>query len=179
MKFLIFSLCIAISGTVYSSQNQVDIKKFFGVFEGQTVDIKPGETRSRQVNVVIEAYGEDGFKVDWKIVMNKIDGRQKLRSSSIAFKPTIRPGIYTSAMQKDLFGNEVPLDPVAGDPFVWATLKKEVLRINRLIITDEGGFELQIFKRSLDKQGLTVQFSRYLEGERQTFLPAKIKRKNQ
>ena len=177
ISFLVYSLQIGSSETASSTNKQVDISQFFGSFVGQTSDVKPRETKTRKLAVDIKAYGEDGFKVDWRTVMSKIDGRVKIRSSSIAFKPTRRIGIYASAMKTDVFGNEVPLDPVSGDPFVWATLKDNILHIHRLFIPDSGGYEFQSYKRSLNSEGLTIQFTRYRDGNRQTFEPALMKRK--
>ena len=176
ISLLCFFVIIGHANAKNASRNILKISEFFGSFAGETTDIKPSETTTRKLTVKIEAYGKDGFIVDWSTVMNKIDGRLKKRTSTIAFRPTQRLGIYASAMKRDVFGNEVPLNPVQGDPFVWATLIDNTLHIHRLYITDSGGYELQSYQRSLNSEGMTIQFSRYRDGHRQLFAPAQMKR---
>lgn len=169
-------LVIGVANAKDASPDLIQISDFFGSFVGKTTDIKPNESTTRELTVNIKAYGTEGFIVDWSTIMNKIDGRLKKRTSTIAFQPTQRHGIFTSAMKRDVFGNEVPLNPFHGDPFVWATLKDKTLHIHRLYIKDSGGYELQSYRRSLNPEGMTIQFTRYRDGHRELFAPAQMRR---
>lgn len=176
VSLLCFSVIIAHANAKDASRSNLSISEFFGSFVGETTEIKPNENTTRKLTVKIKAYRDEGFIVDWSTVMNKIDGRIKKRTSTIAFRPSHRQGIYASAMKTDVFGNEVPLNPVQGDPFVWATLKDNTLHIHRLYITNSGGYELQSYKRFLNPEGMTVQFTRYRDGHRELFAPAQMRR---
>ena len=104
----------------------------------------------------------DGFNVSWTTITKRADGRKRKKSYSIDFSTSKRDGIYSSAMRRDMFGNRRPIDPLAGGvPFVWATLKGATLTVHALLITDDGGYELQSYRRTLVEKGLRLEFRRF------------------
>lgn len=182
MKRLVFNfflICFLFGSTATFSQQRVEVSKYFGTFIGVTKDAQTAKSKPLELRVSIEAQGRDGFQVEWSTVDKNNGEVDELSTSSVIFKPTNRSGIYGSAMKTDVFGNRIPLNPLSGDPFVWATLSSSVLRIHQLIISDDGGYELKLYKRSLDQKGLEVQFARYRDGERQSFTPVQMTREKE
>ena len=68
-------------------------------------------------------------------------------------------------MRTNVFGQAVPLDPLKGDPYVWARIEGDALRVHALIIRQDGGYELQIYNRVLTTTGLELSYSRIRDGE--------------
>ena len=139
------------------------IEAFYGTYVGQAVLEKNGEVSKRDLNVVIKPFRK-GFTVEWTTVSQKKGGETKRASYNINFRPTKRDGIYESAMKINKFGKGVPLDPIKGDPYVWARLENKTLTVYAMIITDEGGFEMQTYVRTLTSDGMKLEFSRVRDG---------------
>ena len=51
-----------------------------------------------------------------------------------------------------MFGHQVPLDPLKGDPYVWCRIVGRVLTLYSLQITDDGGYDLQIYERTVGRR---------------------------
>lgn len=142
------------------------IAAFYGRYEG-TADIAAddgGEIRRRDLAVTIAPEG-DRFRIDWQTSTRLPDGELKTKTYSIMFEPTARDGIFGSKMRTDMFGNRVPLDPLKGDPYVWCRIAGDTLTLYAMVITDSGGYDLQVYDRTLTKTGLQLQFTRLREGE--------------
>jgi len=135
------------------------VDQFYGTFEGVSDTVDESEISPRGLRVTIRP-GDDGFMVDWSALMTKRDGRVKRTEYSIAFESTHRENIYESMMRTDLFGHMVPLDPMRGDPYVWATIDENTLTIYALLITASGAQDLQIYRRKLTPSGLALDFTR-------------------
>ena len=135
------------------------VDPFYGTFEGVSDNAGEGELSSRDLRVTVRP-GDDGFIVEWSALMTKTDGRVKRTEYSIAFESTHRENIYQSMMRTDLFGHMQPLAPMRGDPFVWATIDENTLTIYALLITVSGAQDLQIYRRTLTRSGLTLDFTR-------------------
>jgi hypothetical protein len=105
------------------------------------------------------------FSIKWTTVTHKPNGKMKRKVYNIKFSPTERANIYSSAMKTNVFGGQVALDPLKGDPFVWARLMGNTLSMHVMMITDDGGYEMQVYHRTLNEQGLYLNFSRTRDGE--------------
>lgn len=141
------------------------IDPFVGSYHGTTIEHAEGELQARDLDVVIQKT-ERGFTVDWATVIHKADGREKNVSLNVEFFSTERPEIYGSAMRSGLFGKRIPNDPLKGEPFFWARIVGATLTIHALYITDEGGYEMQVYKRTLDENGnMDLVFRRFRDGE--------------
>ena len=150
-------------------------ERFYGTFEGVSNDAVEGELSKRDLRVVVRP-GEAGFVVDWSAQMSKGNGRVKRTEYSIAFEPTHRENIYESMMRADLFGHMAPLDPMRGDPFVWATVDKNTLTIYALLITVSGAQDLQIYRRTLTRSGLSLDFTRLYDASPIRHVTASLRR---
>ena len=71
-----------------------------------------------------------------------------------------QPGVYISAPEGGLFSTAELANPMAGDPFRWASLRDGTLTIYSAGIDENGGSELQIYYRTLTNDGLDVSFVR-------------------
>ncbi|MFZ1416533.1 MAG: hypothetical protein WAS73_18450 [Defluviicoccus sp.] len=151
------------------------LEAFFGTYKGQTILESDGVMTTRDLDVAI-APTRTGFNVRWTTTTLGRDGATKRESSSIDFEPTVRAGIFASQMRSDMFGNRIPLDPLRGDPFVWARLLDTTLTVYALLITDDGGYEMQVYHRTLADGGLALKFFRFREGDALRTVTAALKR---
>ncbi|MEM7254392.1 MAG: hypothetical protein AAF493_23480 [Pseudomonadota bacterium] len=139
--------------------------RFFGTYAGRGDTTVDGELTARDLSVKIQK-APKGFSVSWTTVIRKVDGRIKRKDYTIRFVPTQDQHLYSSAMRVNMFGKAVPLDPMKGEPYVWATLKGDTLTVHALELTDTYGYEMQVYERRLTDDGLALKFSRVRDGER-------------
>lgn len=155
------------------------IDAFFGRYEGRAIVAGDGQTTTRDLDVRIEPAGDAGagqFRITWSTLIRRSEAGEKRKSYSILFKRTPRPGIFASAMRTDMFGNAVPLDPLKGDPFVWCRIAGRTLTVYALQITDDGGYDLQVYDRTLRDGGLDLKFTRLDEGQPPTVVTAVLEK---
>ena len=151
------------------------IEPFFGRFEGRTIVGDDGATTSRDLTVVIQPDG-DRFRIEWTTVTRQSDGEVKRKTYSIGFEKTQRPNIFRSTMRTDMFGHQVPLDPLKGDPYVWCRIVGSILTLYSLQILDDGGYDLQIYERTVEGDRMSLRFTRLREGESPKELTATLER---
>lgn len=157
---LLGSWLIAVPATA----EDAPIEAFYGTYEGKGFSTNNEDLAPRDISVSIKPEGR-GFNVAWMTAETKDEGRVKQKNYSISFETTERPGIFGSAMQRNKFGDSVPLDPLKGQPYVWARINGQTLTVYGLIITRAGSYEMQVYHRTLSDKGLELEFYRYVEGE--------------
>ncbi len=152
----------------WSHTNQAaatSIDPFVGTYHGTAISEATDEMKARDLDVKIRKV-DDGFSVGWSTVIYKPDGREKKKTLNIEFFNTERPDIYGSAMRTGLFGKRVPNDPLKGQPFVWARIVGKTLTVHAMYILDDGGYEMQVYERTLDAKGnLDLVFKRFRNGK--------------
>lgn len=142
------------------------IEPFIGEYSGRAMSENDSGLEERDMSVQIEQRDKGGFVVKWTTVSRgSVSNRLKKKSYTVEFIPTKRPNIYSSAMKTNVFGGRQALDPLKGDPFVWARIHDETLTVYALIVTDEGGYEMQTYDRTLIAEGMNLRFSRVRDGE--------------
>lgn len=157
-----------------STVRAADITPFIGSYIGSAdvVDVD-GTATPRDMSVSIHETAK-GFNVSWKTTTYKLDGRVKEQKFSVDFQQSDRPDVFSAAMKRNVFGHEVPLDPIKGEPFVWGRIDGQTLTVFSLFINEQGGYELQQFDRTLTDGGLNLAFTRFINGEKsrsvETFL---------
>lgn len=153
------------------------IDPFVGKYDGKSITHsgKLAELSARDLSVVIEKEGK-GFSVEWTTVIYRQKGRSDRRKFKIRFAPSKRPGIYAAMMAANVFGRALPLDPLTGDPYFWASIRGQSLYVYGIHVTDEGGYELQVYKRTLTPDGMTIRFSRLRDGEKLREITGELKR---
>ena len=133
--------------------------------QGRAVVISD-EVSPRDITVTIEPGEEDHeFYLEWTLVSVKSSGKLKRTQYRIRFAKTRRDGLYKSKMRKDMFGNEQPLNPIKGEPYVWARIEGDTMTVHTLLITDEGGYEMQTHRRTLTTEGMSLKFTRVRNDE--------------
>jgi len=156
----------------------VGIEAFFGSYEGRATGSAESRADDRDLSVTIGPADDGGFVVSWATAVRGEGGKdEKRKAYTIAFQPTQRPGVYSSAMRANVFGDKVPMDPFKGDPFVWARLAGKTLSVYALIIQADGGYDLQIYDRTLAPDGLDLVFSRWVDRQQVGGLTARLVRK--
>lgn len=150
---------------LFAQMALADASAFVGEYAGSAdVVSADGSSHKRDMSVEI-SLADDGFVVSWTSVSFKSDGRVKERSYSIDFIPTERPNVYAAAQKKDVFGHLVQLDPMKGEPFVWARIINDTMTVYSLFVKDDGGYEMQQFDRTLTEGGLQLEFTRVRDGQ--------------
>jgi hypothetical protein len=104
------------------------------------------DTRDFDVEI---GQANSGFFVAWTTVMKSIRSKEVRRNSTrIVFEPSGRPGIYVQkAAGSDL-----------ANGFSWATISGRTLTVRAAAILDDGKYEIQIYQRTLVKDGLQLLF---------------------
>ncbi|WP_210397707.1 hypothetical protein [Motiliproteus sediminis] len=147
---------------------------FFGEYIGAT-DGASGKERDLNVTIRPE-HGDGHFYVEWTTVIHKPDGRTKRRTHKVSFHPSGRDNIYASAMRTTVFGGKSSLDPLNGEPLFWAQIQGDTLTVNAFMIDDSGNYVMQVYKRTLTRQGLHLEFERNHGGEPRVSLQADLVR---
>jgi len=151
------------------------IERFYGTYAGEAISESGGELDKRDINAEVTPQGKD-FKVKFTVVLKRGKNGPKRDEYTIVFSPTKRPGIYSSAMRTDVFGNAVPLDPLAGDPYMWARMEGDKFWRYALFVTDSGGYEMQTYEYTLVPGGMTLRYSRVRDGEVLRTVTGKLKK---
>ncbi|MEM6760025.1 MAG: hypothetical protein AAF601_11170 [Pseudomonadota bacterium] len=142
-----------------------DMARFVGSYQGSAeVIAADGSKIPRDMSVKIQET-RAAFEVTWTSVTYRPDGRAKEKSYTVAFVPTDRPGVFAAAQQKNVFGHAVQLDPMKGEPYVWAQLSGDTLSVYSLFVSEIGGYTLQQYDRTVSDGGLQLRFQNIQNGE--------------
>jgi hypothetical protein len=157
-------LSLAVVFSTLSTQAQAEIyTPFLGSYTGSAEFDEDGTMVRRDMSAAI-AETSEGFSISWTSGTYKPDGRIKEKSYSIEFVPSERGGIYASAMKTNVFGKQIPLDPLKGEPFVWSRIENDTLSVFSLFINEAGQYEMQEYHRTLAEGGLDLEFKRFRNG---------------
>jgi hypothetical protein len=155
-----------------------ELDKFVGRYEGKAIETTGPKTETgRDLSVTIERDAETkGFTVEWTTVIWRPDRKEETQKFKVRFFASKRPHIYAAAMRKDMFGKFLPLDPMTGEPYFWARIQGRTLSIFYVLVTDEGGYEMQVYHRTLSADGkkMDVEFRRVIDGVAQRVVAAEL-----
>ena len=153
------------------------LQEFFGVWVGRSISVQGEGLSDRDFKVTITPYAKHGFSLKWTTVIRYKHKETKLRSHEVVFKPyRPRPGLYSSAVRKDAFGKWVAANPLSGEPYVWASLMDRTLTVTALYVQADGGYELQVFKRTLTDEGMQSRFERVRDGVQLRLITGRLER---
>ena len=170
-KILICSVMVLFSNLAVAA----DIDPFVGNYTGSADVDHGGESAPRNMSVEI-ADTKDGFDVTWSTTIQRANGEVDEKQYTIRFLQTTGSDVFPSAMKSDVFGNRVPLDPLNGDPYVWSHIAGETLTVYALNILEDGGYEMQEYRRSLADGGLSLDYRRLRNGEKLRNVKAFLKK---
>lgn len=142
---------------------------FLGTYVGQTVFASDSGLTKRDLDVVVTRE-QDGFALGWTTITWKPSGKVTRKKYIIAFKPTDRPGLYLPV--DNVQG--VKLNPLKGDPRVWARIKGNTMSVYAVLITEDGGYEMQTYDRRLVPGGMELNFTRVRDGEKLKQIRARL-----
>ena len=143
------------------------VDQFLGNYVGKATDIRSEDGEAGRDLSVSITKGDDGrtFVIEWATVIWKTGSNPERRKYKITFIPSERANVFAAAMRKDMFGKFVPLDPMKGDPYFWARVAGNTLSVFYILVTDEGGYEMQVYHRTLTEPGkMKVEFKRIRDG---------------
>lgn len=144
-----------------------DIAPFVGSYSGSAkMESADGSSQMRDMSVTIDET-KDGFEVEWTSVSYRDDGRTKSKTYKIEFIPSGRGDVFAAAMQRNVFGHAVQLDPMKGEPYVWARLEGPTLSVFSLYVREDGGYFIQQYDRTLAEGGLELYFRRFANGDKE------------
>jgi hypothetical protein len=160
-----FALSFVTALTLMVAAAYADISRFYGSYVGSAdVVSADGSKKPRDMSVEISA-AKNGFRVMWTSTTYRADGSAKEKSYTIDFVPSHRDGVFASAMRRNVFGHDVQLDPMKGEPYVWSRIEGDTLSVYSMYVTEEGGYEIQQFDRSLAPGGLNLEFQNVRNGQ--------------
>lgn len=162
LSLMVLTLALLLGTAVRASAH--DISDFWGSYAGSVEVVNSdGEKDLRDLSVVLTRTAK-GFVVQWSTVTEKGDGRRKEKAYTVEFIPSERAGIYSAAMQRNVFGHEVQQDPMKGQPYVWARLSHETLTVFSMFIHENGDYEMQQYDRRVTPEGLSLVFTARVNG---------------
>jgi hypothetical protein len=177
MRAILTLLALAIVAWPAAGSAQ-SIDPFVGRFAGESTQLSGKDESKRDLTVEIAKDGK-GFLITWKTVIHKASGKDEEQpADKVRFVPTKRDNIYSAASRQDMFGKQVPIDPISGkDPYYWARISSKTISVYNILINDDGGYEMQVYHRTItDDGGMKVEFQRIRDGAPQRTVTGMLKR---
>jgi hypothetical protein len=174
----IIGLLLALPRGAAMAQTTGDFQPFIGDFNGQVVFTGPVGFAKRDLEVSIRRE-RGGFSLKWTTISQKSSGALKRAEHFVAFAPAKRSGFYVSTGRIDRLGARIPIDPLAGDPQVWAKISGTTMTVYAVLITDDDKHEVQTYERTLVPGGMELKFNRVRDGKPLKTISAKLQSKNQ
>ena len=150
-----------------------DWTRFVGKYSGTATASTESGDQQRTLQVEISEI-DDGFRVIWDTSRVKETGKIKRDEYKIDFAKSDREGIYASRMKPGLFGDRKPLDPLKGEPYVWARIDDTLMTVYAMLINDSGDYEMQVYERQLVEDGMVLNFTRYRRSKVLSHIEARL-----
>lgn len=163
--FLAF--CLSTLGSAIADE----FEPFIGTYVGRAQVLgSDGEvTEERDMDITIAEDRGDAFRITW-VNVTLVDGRRDVpgvrrRVDEIILEPSDRDGVYLEETQRSLFERREEVDVIDGDALRWARIDGDRLGVFSLVVTANGGYEMQSYERILTEDGLGIEFNRVRNGE--------------
>lgn len=145
------------------AQDTVSISAFYGKWSGSGVSESNVSLyfrlTSRDLDVSIAPEG-DGFVVNWTTVQRQRGAPEnptpERKSSVLQFVATDRPNVWRATGSSD---------PLLDERYAWARLRGQTLTVHTLAIAEDGGYEMQVYDRTLSPLGMNLDFVAFRNGE--------------
>ena len=145
-----------------------DLERFYGTYvgSGAAEQLFANTTDQRDLDVTVEPYKENGFSIKWITVTRGADGqrtddgvkRNEIEEDFVPFED--RPNVFVLDARGGLFQKSELPNPLRGEPMRWAKVDGDEMTVFSMAIRDDGGAELQIYRRRLTERGMDVSFLR-------------------
>ncbi len=144
------------------AQSTVSINAFYGKWSGSAISESNISVNfrltARDMDVEVRPSG-DGFTVLWTTVLrqrgNPNDPTPERRSTELRFEPTDKPNVWRAVGSTD---------PLVDERFAWARIAKQTLTVHLMVIRDDGGYDLQVYDRTLKPTGMDLEFTAFRDG---------------
>ncbi len=127
----------------------------------------------RDLDVTITPQGA-GFNVAWTTVLREggdpDNPKIRRKSSSINVVPAGRPGLFRGAPS---------VDPMSGEAYAWARIRRQTLTVHSLVIDENGSYTMHSYDRTLTGLGMELEFTRVRDGEPTKTVTGKLTKASQ
>lgn len=144
------------------------VEKFFGnyVGAGSAVILDQDRREIRDLDVTVERFKNEGFTLKWITVIRDENGGRtgadvKRREVEENFIPVEdKENVFILSPEGGLFQKSELPNPLRGDAVRWAAIDGDAMTVYSLAISETGGSELQVYRRSLTDKGMNISFMR-------------------
>ena len=141
----------------------INIAAFYGKWSGSGVSESAVSLyfrlTTRDLDVEVRTAGA-GFEISWTTVQRQRgdpnNPTPERRATVIRFAPSGRPNVWRAVDSSD---------PLNDERYAWARLKEQTLIVHTLAIGDDGGYEMQVYERTLTPFGMNLEFVAFRDGE--------------
>ena len=147
------------------------LKPMLGVYLGRATvkDLDTQVTEERDIDVEINSFDRDGFRIRW-VNVTLVDGRRNLpgvkrRVSELTFKPAKGRNFFVEVPQANVFAEREEVQPLGGDPVRWAVQDAAGLHVHSFVILGDGRYELQTYSRKRTDSGIVLRYERVVDGK--------------
>ncbi len=162
---------LAIAGLTSNNALAAELSDFFGTYVGnaEVEPIRGDVASSRDMDIVIEPFHDDGFQIHW-ITVTKVGGRRDVPGverdvQGAHFEPADDRRFYVEVEADNPFREREEMTPMSGQAVRWAGLDGDALHVYSFAVLEDGRYELQIYDRVLTDIGLDIVFRRFDDGE--------------
>jgi hypothetical protein len=146
-----------------------ELGDFFGTYVGNAQELGDADALSRDMDIVIKPFHEEGFQIHW-ITVTKVDGRRDVPGvertvQSVFFEPTEGQNRFVEVEADNPFREHETKVPMSGHAVRWASLGDDTLDVYSFVVLEDGRYEFQIYNRVLTDIGLDIVFRRFDDGE--------------
>ena len=151
------------------------IGQFYGHFKGSAIASQKfpggaGKLDNRGLDVTIKPWEKGGFSVSWSTVfLRRKAKRPKKRSMTLNFLRTVNPKVWRGARSGD---------PLVGNALIWARLDGKALVVYIIELKPSGESAMAIYRRTLDKGVMTLEFERRDDGKAVRLVRGQLKRQD-
>ena len=153
------------------SAQDLAIAAFYGRFQGSGVSENADSlyfgVTVRDFDVAIGPDGA-GFFVEWTTVIHagpdSTRPEVRRRTDRMVFAPSATAKVWRTATQGNPWG----------DGIAWAKLEKQTLTVSMMRVTEDGGWTVQSYARTLTATGMELDFFVVRDGEAQRHVKGRL-----
>lgn len=133
--------------------------EWIGAADASSTDPEAANEGMRDIGIEIKAYDGDGFTIHWSMAGRTARdprGREaRLRDTTVNFKP----------VAGNLYHMDPDADVASGETHYVGRLEGDTLTITAFATLEDGKTELQTWRRTLTDDGMSLEFTRVVDGE--------------